>query len=226
MSYEIISEAKKQAYKFLLRKGRKTMAVYYLTWGLYSLSIGAFYSVLSPLLPPFYVLLLYLAFMSIPNYFTAKMFYLTIKSYLLLDVNSITAVKHFKKKYALSYALRTLAVYVLILLSTFYEPVMLYGLISSIPLFLYVEKSLYDYLFSNEFKITEGKYYDKIAVYSLNLLPAMLILIYLYYLYGDPSFFFIGVALGYIFGVLWLIIFALSMSDLAEGGEVGRREKD
>ncbi|MBB5254097.1 hypothetical protein [Sulfurisphaera ohwakuensis] len=39
MSYGIVDEAKKQTYKFLLRKGRKTISMYYLMWGLYSLSV-------------------------------------------------------------------------------------------------------------------------------------------------------------------------------------------
>ena len=218
MGYDIVSEAKEQAYRFLLRKGRKTMSMYYLMWGLYALTL----SVIDPLLysrfPAFYVLVFYIAFMAIPNYYTARIFYVLIRSYLLLYVNSITAERKFKKRYITSYVMRNvITVYLLIFLGYTFKVVLLLGVIASIPLFLFIERNLYRFMFTGEFKLAEGKYYDKVAIYSMNLVPAMLVFIYLYYVYGDPLFYFTLIAIGYVFGITWLIIFSLSIMDLAEG---------
>ncbi|BCU71646.1 hypothetical protein [Stygiolobus caldivivus] len=216
MSYDIVDEAKKQTYKFLLRKGRKTMSMYYLMWGLYSLSLSVSVPLLYSLIPQFYVLLFILILMFLPNYYTAKIFYVSIRSYLLLYTNSITAERKFRKNYVKSYIIRSIITYLVVLLSYFFKPLLFLFIIASIPLFIVVERNLYRYLFVKEFRIARGKYYDKIAIYTLNLIPVMLAFFYLYYISENTIFYFTSIAIGYIFGILWLIFFALSMTDLVE----------
>ncbi|MBB5254098.1 hypothetical protein [Sulfurisphaera ohwakuensis] len=154
--------------------------------------------------------------MSIPNYYTAKIFYISIRSYLLLYINSITAERKFRKNYVRSYIIRSIITYLVILLSYFFKPLLFLFVMVSIPLFIVIERNLYRYLFVNEFRITMGKYYDKIAIYTLNLIPVMLVFFYLYYISENTLFYFTSIVIGYIFGILWLIFFALSMTDLVE----------
>lgn len=90
---------------------------------------------------------------------------------------------------------------------------------ASVPLFIIVERNLYKFLFTNEFRITEGKFYDKIAIYTLNLIPITFSSLYLYYIFENTLFYFASVTIDYIFGILWLIFFALSMSDLVEANK-------
>ncbi|MUN29776.1 hypothetical protein [Sulfuracidifex metallicus] len=216
---DIIREAKKQTYKFLLRKGRKAMAMYYLMWSIYSLSLTVAIPLLYSLIPQFYVLLLIVVLMSIPNYYTAKIFYVLIRSYLLLYKNSITSEIKFRKTYVRSYVIRSVSTYLFIFLSYFFKPLLFLFIMASVPLFIIVERNLYKFLFTNEFRITEGKFYDKIAIYTLNLIPITFSSLYLYYIFENTLFYFASVTIDYIFGILWLIFFALSMSDLVEANK-------